>query len=80
MTIWLQSIHLAQEYPSAIKPSFVVIYINSIVLLPYYSKQSSLSFFKLYSNVFVGTVKNIVKTPTFASLKFGVLFLSCCYS
>lgn len=80
MTIWLQRIHLALEYPSAIKPSFAVMYINIIVLLPYYSKQSSLNFFKQYSNVFVGTVKNIVKNPAFASLKFGVLFLSCWYS
>lgn len=80
MTIWPQRIHLAQEYPLAINQSFAVMYINIIVLLPYYSKQSSLHFFEQYSNVFVGKVKNIVKNPAFASLKFPVLFLSCWYS
>lgn len=31
MTIWLQRIHLALEYPPAIKQSFAVMYINIIV-------------------------------------------------
>lgn len=80
MTIWLQRIHLAEEYVSNKTVICAVMYINIIILLPYYSKQSSLNFFKHYSNVFVGTVKNIVKNPTFSSLKFQLLFLSCWYS
>lgn len=75
MTIWPNRIYLAQEYPSAIKQSFAVMYINIIVLLPYYSKQSSLNFSNNTQTFLLEQLKTLSKTQ-----RSQILSFKCCFS